>query len=92
MNSTEFLRLKRLGAEATRLLADDSFREILADLKNRAIRGWAEGKTADAREEFWRDLQAVGRLENYMGELGQQYRAEAQKAEAEERKRNGRRS
>jgi hypothetical protein len=93
LNHIDFLRLKRLGVEGERLLADETFREVLVDLKNQCIRSWANTDSSDAiaREEIWRDLQAVGRLENYLAELGQQYRAEAQKADAKD-KLNGRRS
>ena len=86
MNPIDFMRLKRLGVEAERLLADETFREILADLKNRAIRGWADNQTTEEREASWYDLQAAGRLENRLAELGQQYRAEARKAEAREKR------
>jgi|HubBroStandDraft_6_1064221.scaffolds.fasta_scaffold186034_3 hypothetical protein len=93
MNNIDFMRLKRLGAEGERLLADGTFREMLVDLKNRAIREWANTKSdgSEIREELYRDIKAVGRLENYLADLGQQYRAEAQKAEAKD-KQNGLRS
>lgn len=91
-NYTDVFRLKRLGSRAADLLQDADFKDILADLKNRAIRGWAETDHVQSmiREEFWHDLQAISRLENLMAELGQQARAEEAKNEAQDRK-DGRR-
>jgi hypothetical protein len=82
----DFDRIKRLGGYATALLADETFREILADLKNDAIRTWADALTPEKREDCWRDLRAIGRLENALKAFGQEYRAEAQKLETAERK------
>jgi hypothetical protein len=79
MTNEEFARLKRLGSYAMQLLGEETFRDILADLKNEVIRAWAEALTPEKREECWRDLQAVGRLENALKAIGQSYRAEAQK-------------
>ena len=87
MISAEFERLKRLGACSTQLLADKTFCEIIADLKSEAIRNWSAALSPEKREEYWYDLQAVGRLENLMKAYGQQYRAETQKIEAVDRRR-----
>jgi hypothetical protein len=81
LTQTEFDRLKRLGSFGAQMLMEPTFRELLAELKNQAIRGWSDAPTPERREEFWRDLQAVGRLENLMKTLGQEYRVEVQKIE-----------
>lgn len=73
MDDKEYLRLKRLASRAESLMQDSDFKELLADLKNRAIRDWAETKPDDGagREKAWYDLQAVGRLENLLTALPQ---------------------
>jgi hypothetical protein len=77
----DFARKKLLASVARELLDNDGFREIIKDLKEDAIRRWNESQSADKREDCWRDLQAVGRLENYLKSLGPAYRAEVQKIE-----------
>jgi hypothetical protein len=71
----EYRKIKRLAGRAGALLADDDFKDMLADLKNAAIRDWANGDTTAKREDAWHTLQAVGRLENLMRGYGQTLRA-----------------
>lgn len=61
--------LARLQTRAGYFLADDDFKAILVELKNTAIRKWANALGTPLREEAWHDLQAVGRLENYLKAL-----------------------
>jgi hypothetical protein len=63
--------LARIQARAAQIREDEDFKAILVQLKNRAIRRWAETKSgeAHARETYWHDLQAACRLENYLKEL-----------------------
>jgi hypothetical protein len=82
LTDTEFARVRMLGSYATALLADETFREVLKELKNETIRNWAEAQSPDKREDFWRDLQAVARLENFLAAIGQKYRTESSKLEA----------
>jgi hypothetical protein len=81
LTGDEFARIKLLASCARELLDNEAFREIVKDLKNDAIRAWGESQSADKREDCWRDLQAVGRLENYLKSLGPAYRAEVTKIE-----------
>ena len=81
LTDAEFARVKLLASAARELLDSEGFREIIKDLKNDAIRNWGEAQSADKREDCWRDLQAVGRLENYLKSLGPAYRAEVAKME-----------
>jgi hypothetical protein len=66
LTNEEFERLKRHGALAAQLLADATFREIVKDIKNDAIRRWNDSLTVEKREDCWRDLHAIGRLENWL--------------------------
>jgi hypothetical protein len=84
LTDAEFARVKLLASAARELLDSEGFREIIKDLKNDAIRNWGEAQSADKREDCWRDLQAVGRLENYLKSLGPAYRAEVAKNESRE--------
>lgn len=77
----DFARKKLLASVARELLDNDGFREIIKDLKEDAIIRWRDAQSADEREDCWRDLQAVGRLENHLKSLGPTYRAEVQKLE-----------
>lgn len=79
LSQDQFDRLKRLSSAAATLRVDENFVEIIRDLKNRVIRSWSECTSPSLREELWHDLQAVGKLENYLDELGQSYRIEAQR-------------
>jgi hypothetical protein len=81
LTDPEFARKKLLASVARELLDSEGFREIIKDLKEDAIRRWNESQSADKREDCWRDLQAVGRLENHLKTLGPAYRAEVQKIE-----------
>jgi hypothetical protein len=76
LTDPEFARKKLLASVARELLDSEGFREIIKDLKEDAIRRWNESQSADKREDCWRDLQAVGRLENHLKSLGPAYRAE----------------
>jgi hypothetical protein len=80
--------LARLQSYAARLAADDDFKEIVKQLKNRAIRQWASEPHPVGREDAWFDLQAIGRLEAYLKELAdgkllQDRKDDAAKAKAE---------
>lgn len=81
MNQTEHLRLKRLANRAAELLCDADFKEMLADLKNHAIREWSATRRGDtaAREHCWHDLQAVGHLESLMKGYGEALRLQDHK-------------
>lgn len=79
MTEEELRKLRRLASCAARLLEDKEFREVLADLKNIAIRKWSDaGKTAD-REAAWFELHAAGGLENLLKKYGERWRTEAKK-------------
>lgn len=80
ITDAEHRKIKRLAARAGALLADDDFREMLADLKNAAIRDWANGDTQEKREAAWHALHAVGGLENLMKGYGQTLRTEEAKS------------
>lgn len=84
MTPQEFARLKRLGSRAADLRQDSEFKEIVALLKERVIRDWAATAPADRkrRELFYHELIAIGRIEHYLDELGQQARAEQAKSDA----------
>lgn len=75
----EYLRVQRLGSFAAHLVNDDTFKEIIADLKALAIRQWGESLTPEKREECWRDLQAVARLETLLKYYESEYKVEAKK-------------
>jgi hypothetical protein len=85
---TDFDRIARLGGYADALRNDENFKDVLRGLKDDAIRGWADSKSTDQREDFWRDLQAVGRLENKLRTLGETYRAELTQRKSEQLKRD----
>lgn len=78
--------LARLQTRAGYFLADDDFKAILVELKNAAIRKWADGRAPDAREHAWHDLQAVGRLENYLRALADGKTLTARKEDARKEK------
>lgn len=85
MTPQEFARLKRLGSRAADIRQDSEFKEIVALLKERVIRDWAATIPADRkrRELFYHELIAIGRIERYLDELGQQARAEQDKIDAQ---------
>lgn len=72
-------RLKRLAGRAESLLADEDFKLMLADLKNGAIREWAEAETTEKRDACWHSLHAISGLERLMQRYGQVWRAEEAK-------------
>lgn len=84
----DFARLKRLGNRAAEIALDSDFKEIMALLKSRTLRDWAatHPNAVEAREGHYRDILALGRLENYLAELGQQLRAEMTKHDNEARR------
>jgi hypothetical protein len=92
----DLLRLRRLANRAAEMAIDSDFLEILAAYKERILREWANTNSPfiERREELYRDMQAVCRLEIYIkDELGQQLRAELAKQEALDKRENyGRRS
>ena len=85
---SEFDRVARLGTFAAELLVNENFRDVIKGLKEDAILGWTNAKSADEREGFWRDMQAVGRLENALKTLKQNYHVEQAKHEAAQEKKN----
>jgi hypothetical protein len=66
VDQSAFNRLQRMGALAAQLLANEVFLEMIADLKQRSIVGWTDAYDPISRENHWRDIQATGRLENYL--------------------------
>lgn len=56
---------------ATDLKNDERFKEIVKALKAETLRDWAGTSSADMsrREELWRDIQAIGRVENRLQAL-----------------------
>jgi hypothetical protein len=72
-----------LVRRAKELQADEGFKAIVKALKERAIFEWANTPShADGkREELYRDVQAVGRLENVLSELISGDKFNARKAE-----------
>lgn len=74
MSDIQARRLQRLAARADTLLVDEDFKAMLADLKNLAIREWAEAVTPETREAAWHDLHAVSRLEVSMRKYGEAWR------------------
>lgn len=83
MTPEQYSRIVRLGGKAEELLADESFKEIIINLKQEAIRAWGDTNPLQVamREEFWQNLQAVCRLESYLKELGETKRIEQRKSE-----------
>ena len=83
MTPEQYSLIVRLGSKAEELLEDASFKDILVDLKQQAIRTWTETGLLDVtfREHCWHDLQAVLRLENHLKVLKQTKAAEQLKAE-----------
>jgi hypothetical protein len=77
----EWRRRQRMATKAGILLADDDFKQIIAELKKRALAQWANTASgeSEAREELYRDVQAVGRLEALLSELVQGRRFEDRK-------------
>jgi len=82
----EMDRITRLGGFAANLLVDESFKDVIRGLKDDAISGWTNAKSPDEREGFWRDIQAVGRLENTLKTLKENYHVELAKQQAETQK------
>jgi hypothetical protein len=85
----DLMRLRRLANRAAEISSDSDFLEILAILKERILLDWANTSSAmgERREELYRDIQAMGRLEHLIKEdLGQFFRAELSKQEAIARK------
>jgi hypothetical protein len=81
----DFDRIRRFGAFAETLLVDETFRDIMRGIKDDIIRSWGNCNDPDNREALWRDLQAVGRFGQKLKDLGQAYRAEATRLEAEKK-------
>lgn len=79
--------LALIQARAAFLRADDGFKEIVKQLKNRAIRQWSLEPCAGPREDAWFDLQAVGRMETYLQELAEGKLLEDRKEDAEKARR-----
>jgi hypothetical protein len=88
MTPEEFDRIRWFGNYAKNLLADQTFLDVLKGLKEDAIAGWTGAKSADEREAFWRDMQAVGRLKAKFEELAQKYNAEVARLEKAEQLKN----
>lgn len=61
--------LARIQSRASQIREDEDFKAIIAQLKHRSIRKWSDSKDTNSRESAWYDLQAVGRLENYLKAL-----------------------
>lgn len=74
-------------AVAVQLLSDPRFLDILRFLKDETIRQWVNGGgDMTAREALFRDVQAVGRLENRLQALAQNKTLDARKADEKERR------
>lgn len=84
MTQEEFERIRRFGAFAQNLLADATFVDVMKGLKEDAISLWTNAKSTDDRENCWRDLQAVGRLNIKLEGLVQTYNAEVMRLEKAE--------
>lgn len=74
LTDAEARKLQRLAARADALLEDEDFKLMVADLKNTAIRDWAEAPTASLREECWHRLHAIAGLESLMRKYGETWR------------------
>jgi hypothetical protein len=72
-----------LARKAQGLLSDADFMALLATLKNDTLREWANTPSADMtrREEHYRDIQALGRLENRLKALVDNLKVDAKKAQ-----------
>ena len=81
----DFDRIKRLGSFAENLRADENFKDIIKGLKEDTIRNWKECTDLMGREGFWRDIQAIGRLEQCLKTLGETFRAEVTQLESEKK-------
>jgi hypothetical protein len=86
MTEAEFATLKRLAECSARLLADANFLELVATLKNDAIRKWSESTTIEAQRSAWYDLHAVGKLETKMRKFPETLRHENRTIEAARKK------
>jgi hypothetical protein len=77
-----------IARKARELLSDETFRLILNDLKNRTLKDWANTAPGEQtkREEHWRDLQAVARLETHLQALVDGAKLDLRKADAAARK------
>lgn len=53
----------QLKAWASNLATDDGFRELVRTMKGDIVRAWGNQPDAEKREELYRDLHAVARLE-----------------------------
>lgn len=73
--------LARIQTRAAQIREDEDFKAIIAQLKHRAIRQWSLEPCTAGREDAWFDLQAIGRLENYLTELSQGKTLDDRKAE-----------
>lgn len=75
---------RAMGEYASAALQAPPFLDILKKLKADALRDWANTDSAaqDKREELYRDIQAIGRLENTMRALADAVLMEQRKADA----------
>lgn len=75
--------LVHIRRRAKELAADQGFKQILKLLKERSIYQWANTSSADhdRREELYRDIQAVGRLEHLIAEVISSENMDARKVE-----------
>jgi hypothetical protein len=73
---------------ARELLSDEVFKLILNDLKNRTIKDWAstDPSAQTKREEHWRDLQAIGRLETHLKAIVDSAKMDERKAAEHDRR------
>jgi hypothetical protein len=79
----DLLRLRRLANRAAEIAIDQDFRDILASMKDRILREWANTSSdmGERREELYRDILAVGRLERFMEDLPGMFHIELAKQE-----------
>lgn len=75
--------LANIRRRARELAVDPGFKSIVKLLKERAIAEWANTPSAsyDRREELYRDIQAVGRLENLLVDVISSETLDARKGE-----------
>jgi hypothetical protein len=70
-----------IGVFAQNLVASANFKALMKQLKNEAIDRWANGSpTPAAREDAFRDLHALGRLETKLSALADDKRIAERKA------------
>jgi hypothetical protein len=89
MEAVEAKSREEIAAFAANLVKQAEYLHILRLLKNDTIYKWANEANADAREDLWHDIQAIGRLEVKVKVLADEKTVSGRKEEAAKRKTPG---